>query len=295
MKQVDWRRVLKLSVYGALIAIIGLDLGAAWIYSWALTHPGCRSQNFGATPLVTPEEHWISINGEHQLKILYYPSQNGAVVIAMGGLGGSIGEALPWIDPLIETGYGVLQVDSRACAQPPTPVTVGFDEAYDAIAAVEFLTARTEVDPNRIGIMGFSMGGVASIRAAARDQNIKAVLAEGGYYNLGDDITAAGEDIGWFHRMFLYTVIAAFWIQTGVNPWESSPVEDLPKISPRPVLLIYGEHEVDSGGGYIQFNAALEPKEFWLVPGGYHGGNHLIATEEYKTRIVSFFNRTLTP
>ena len=64
-------------------------------------------------------------------------------------------------------------------------------------------------------------------------------------------------------------------------------------ISPRPIFLIYGENEVENGRGWEQFDAAQQPKQFWLVPDGYHGSSYFIAEEEYRLRILDFLDQYL--
>jgi dipeptidyl aminopeptidase/acylaminoacyl peptidase len=291
--KVRWKRTLYLTAFGILVAVLILDLFLAWIYAGTLTEPGCPWEAFPLAEYPVPEEHFLNTHDGLTLQYWYYPSKNGAGVIALGGQGGSLGEALPPVAFLLTRGYGVLQIQGRTCADPPAPVTLGYDEAEDAASGLEFLLSRPEIDPERIGVFGFSMGGVAAIRAAARNPDITAVVAEGGFFNLGDDFIEAGRPQSPFDRVFLYSVAGAFWLRTGVNPWQNSPIDDLPKISPRPVLLIYGENEVESGRTYAQYNAAQEPKELWIVPGGSHGSNHIVAPIEYQQRVLAFFDEHL--
>jgi dienelactone hydrolase len=51
--------------------------------------------------------------------------------------------------------------------------------------AVEFAAGRNEVDPERIGMFGFSMGSGLSFSQAARDPRIKAVVCCSGSFPLG--------------------------------------------------------------------------------------------------------------
>lgn len=128
---------------------------------------------------------------------------------------------------------------------------------------------------------------------AARRPEIAVTLAEGGFYNAGRDLTNADFYEPPLRRAFLYTIAATFWLRTGANPWQLSPVEDAAKISPRPLLLIYGEHELNSGRGDLQYTAAHQPKTLWIVPNGTHGGNALAAPQEYPARVLQFFNQWL--
>ncbi len=288
-------RVLRLSVFALVAsaaALIAVNVSLAWVYVSALTRPGCFVPTYleGIAP---PEEHWLTTEDGHSLRAWYYPSENGAAVLALGGVGGSLGDALPPVRPLIEAGYGVLQIDSRACARPPARVTLGADEIYDAVAGLDFLLSRSDVEPDRIGALGFSMGGVTIIRTAAQRPEIKAVIAEGGYDQLGAHIIQPSVPHSLPRKIFLYTVAGVFWLQTNINPWAVSPLDDLPAISPRPVFLIYGEYELGRGNGQAQFDAAGEPKSLWVVPDGDHGANYRIAPEEYERRMIEFFDRTL--
>lgn len=290
--KVRWGRVARLSVFSIALFLIGVDFSAAWIYVGALIHPPCSlptpSPNFP-----TPEQLQLNTEDGILIPAWYYPSRNSAAIITLGGMGGALGSALPDVEPLLETGYGVLQIGSRACATPIRPVTLGANEVYDAAAGLAFLHTRAEVDPAQIGIFGFSMGGAGAIRTAARFTQISAVLAEGGYFNLGEDFVEPGMDEPPARKLFLYTIAGVFWLRTGVNPWQVSPVTDIGRLSPRPLLLIYGEREAASGRAQLQFDAAGEPKALWIVPGGDHGQNHRVAPEIYAQRVVDFFNQSL--
>ncbi|MEW5868821.1 MAG: hypothetical protein AB1894_06060 [Chloroflexota bacterium] len=284
------RRLLRLSAFALLVILLAyavISTGMAWVYSYAFTHPGCIHEPAMLPGVPAPQEQILLSEDGLQLKAWYYPSQNGAAIIALGGLGGSLGTALPPVEFLLRQGYGVLQIDSRACAQPASAVTLGAGEAQDAAAGLAFLQSRPEV--HAIGAFGFSMGGVTAVRAAARHPEIAAVVDDGGYFNLGDDFVEPGEPKSLPRSLFLYTIATSFWLQSGANPWQISPIDDLPRISPRPVLLIYGEGEAASGRAQAQFAAAGQPKELWIVPGGSHGRNHLAAPQEYPQRLLDFF------
>ena len=282
------------SLVALLAALVAVDVSLAWVYVSALTKPGC-SQPFASGEFDVPEEHWLPTGDGRSIRAWYYPSKNGAAILALGGIGGSLGDALPPARLLFDAGYGVLQIDSRACAHPPARVTLGGHEIYDAAAGVDFLLRRSDVDHDKIGAFGFSMGGVTLIRYTSKQPKIQALIAEGGYDHLATHIIQPGAAHSLPRSIFLYTVAAVFWVQTGVNPWRVSPIEEISGISPRPVFLIYGENEIQRAGGQAQFDAAQEPKFLWIVPGGDHGSNFGIAKEAYERNIIEFFNQTFFP
>ena len=281
---------LMVIILGAILVLyLAGNSALAWGYAFALTHPGCNLQPSRIDGLPSPEEVWLNVDSQRQVRAWYYPGRNGAAIIASGGMEGALGENLPPVDFLIQEGYAVLQIDSRACARPPAPVSLGGYETHDVAAGLEYLRQRPEV--SQIGGFGFSMGAASLVRAAAEHPEIAVVVAEGGYYNLGKDITEPGSSQSVFRKLFLYSIAWAYWLQSGVSPWELSPIDELSNISPRPLLLIYGEGEVESGRALEQYAAAREPKELWIVPRGYHGGNYREVPEEYRGRILKFFRQ----
>ena len=55
-------------------------------------------------------------------------------------------------------------------------------------AALDYLAARPDVDPERIGLLGVSMAGYYGMRAAAFEPRIKAVVAWGAMYSVYEDL-----------------------------------------------------------------------------------------------------------
>jgi len=62
------------------------------------------------------------------------------------------------------------------------------DSERVAKAVIDYLVTRPDVDPQRIGLHGSSMGGYSGPRCATAEKRIKAVAVWSGAYNLVDDI-----------------------------------------------------------------------------------------------------------
>lgn len=285
----SWPRFLLRFSLALLAALALLDLGLAAALTFGLTQPPCLAPNLLPADLPAPQIHHFNSADGNSLEAWYYPSKNGATVVALGGMQGALGENLPHVEPLLRAGYGVFQISSRACAQPTALITLGYAEAFDAIAALEFLLEQPEVDSERIGLFGFSMGGAAAIRAAAMDERFAAVLAEGGYANLGQHLASAGDSESKLMSLLMRSTIQLLDWRIQADPWELSPIDDIEKISPRSLFLIYSEASSLSGRAQDQFEAASEPKELWVVPESTHGGTQLVAPEEYEQRVLQFF------
>jgi dienelactone hydrolase len=108
---------------------------------------------------------------------LYRPTGTGAhpaLVLLHGcaGLIGASGHLMPretdWAQRMTSLGYVVLAVDSfttrhqgKECApNAPHAVNVWFDRVHDAYAALGYLHRQSFVRPDRIGVIGWSQGGM---------------------------------------------------------------------------------------------------------------------------------------
>ncbi len=55
-----------------------------------------------------------------------------------------------------------------------------------AAACIDYLTTRPEVDPEQLGIVGWSLGGSYAPRAAAFEKRLKLAVAWGAHHNWGE-------------------------------------------------------------------------------------------------------------
>jgi dipeptidyl aminopeptidase/acylaminoacyl peptidase len=282
----------------ALLSFLALT-SISYIYTGFFTrtpciHPGRTPAQIGITrfeevTFQTPDG--VTVHGWYVPPTNGAPPMIGGVIVLVPGLGGARDGMFDDAAILARHGYGLLMYDPRACNVPGAHNSLGYVETNELLGAVEYLSRRPEAI-TRIGVLGFSEGGVTVIRGAARDERIHAVVAEGGFHNLAQHILHGGE-VPLVRRLVEWQVMALYRLDTGVDPAAVSPVTDIGRISPRPLLLIYGEHEADRGGAQLLYNAAREPKELWIVPGGGHGGYIGTAPEEYERRVISFFDETL--
>ena len=85
----------------------------------------------------------------------FIPSRNGATVIAFPGRSGPQKHTRL----LVKHGYGVLLFDRRGeGASEGDPNTFGWVGDRDLHAAIDYLRSRRDVDPERIGAIGLSVG-----------------------------------------------------------------------------------------------------------------------------------------
>ena len=219
----------------------------------------------------------------------YIPSRNGAAVIAFPGRASSQDRA----KLLARHGYGVLLFDRRGEGESEgDPNLLGWQGDRDIHAAVAYLQGRPDVDPDRIGGIGLSVGGEMMIEAAAESSALKAIVSEGASSRSVRDDLANG-DARWADMLAdgIVTVSAALF---GDDLPPATLASFVPRVSGA-VFFVYGEHgqPAEEPANRAFYAAATGEKEIWEVPGSGHIGGVEAQPEEYERRVVGFFDRTL--
>ena len=75
----------------------------------------------------------------------------------------------------------------------------------------------------------------------------------------------------------------------------ASPLRAVPRIAPRPLLLIHGDADtlIPDADSKALFAAAGEPKDFWSAPGSSHVQAFRDHPDEYRRRVLAFFGTGL--
>lgn len=294
-----WMRLARLTavalVFAALGGVVGALLLCGAAYARGLTHPGCGGVR--ATPADLGIEGaedvtYLSHDGL-PLEAWYVSPRNGAVIILLPGLGGGRDGMLREGAILARHGYGLLLTELRSCAHPEGQATLGYREADDLAQAATWVLDQPGVA--HVGVLGYSLGGVTSILGAARDERIEAVVAEGGFYDLAADIANEGGENSLLEGLLFRAILFFFRREVGIDARQISPISVIDRISPRPLLLIYGEQEAGPTRPHEQLARAGEPKDLWIVPGCWHGGYLDVAAEEWEQRVVPFFDAAFAP
>jgi dienelactone hydrolase len=136
------------------------------------------TQNMGAASVVATD---ISANGV--LAQFYQPAGNGPfpAVISLGGSAGGLPRRLPMV--LAARGYAVLslayfnytsQVDNTSLPNSLYKIPVEYFGK-----AIEWLKSQPGVDPERIGLIGTSVGGTVALQVATIYPQVKTVIVIG--------------------------------------------------------------------------------------------------------------------
>jgi uncharacterized protein len=284
-----WRYSRRLLLVGAAALAVN-TVAMTFTISYAITHVG--RAKVPAADLGAPYEHVeFSTSDGLTLRGWYIESKNGAAVISFPGRASSQKRA----KMLARNGYGVLLFDRRGEGESDgDPNLLGWQGERDIHAAVSYLQHRSDVDPDRIGGIGLSVGGEMMIEAAAESTALKAIVSEGGSArSLSDDLANPGGAKADLIGTALITVATSLFTS---NTPPANLKSLVAKIDPRTsVFFVYGEkgQPTEEPANRSFYRVAKGPKEIWEVPGSRHMGGIDAQPAAYERRVVGFFDRAL--
>ena len=205
-------------------------------------------------------------------------------------------------------GFNVLTFDFRTEAQGPARRArpwVTDSDVNDLVGAIRYAQSRFGLRKGELGLLGISRGGSAALCAAAREEVVGAVVADGSF-----DTSSIVQTYMYARRPGQSSIkrapgLATRWRSRALlrmAEWRfgcrfHSVVRALRQSRHTALLLIHGE-----GDKYIPHAHAVElyghapgqrTKELWLAPAAGHNCTALRHRDEYERRVAKFFDTHL--
>jgi len=279
-----------------LLLPVGLVLATGLGFSFYLTKRQLRSAFHTAADYgLESEEIRFKAADRLTLQGCWIPAADSErAVIILHGHGGSLDWDLHRVPLLHAAGFNVFLFDFRAHGRSEGKLaTFGYLERRDVQGAVAYLKSR---GMERIGLLGFSYGGIASMLAAPICPDVNAVISDGGPVRMRTAIAARGVELHlprWLARPLAWLTVAVTSLRLGANLFRYEAVCWVSRISPRPILMIHGELDQYCSDIDDLFAAAREPKELWRLPGVEHTKASEVHPEEFRRRVLEFFGKNL--
>ena len=217
------------------------------------------------------------------------------------------------VEYLTPLGYNVFTFDLRGHGQSEGDiVSFGYYEKYDVMGAVNYLKNRGKV-ADKIALLGFSMGAIASIEAAGQDPRIDIIIADSPARDLelfiSNDLKNISSNLDHILKNLdadqYYTVLkylpfkekAIFWAAKlyGINVSKVSPMNTVKNITKQPLLLIHGKSD-----RFISYTNSEEIfklsnnkfiTEIWITDNTDHIQSLNMYPVEYLGKIKSFLSK----
>jgi len=231
----------------------------------------------------------------------YVPAANGVgptgtTVVIVHGWAANKSEALKYAVPL-HARFNVVALDERDGGRSgQADSTFGLREKLDVEAIIDWLQ-RTK-HPAHIAVMGNSMGGGASVLAAAGDPRIEALILDSTHAHVSNIFERRMVvDAGHPSLPGTPAVLAGIWVRTGADLMEADPIAAIPALGHRPLLLIHGAadvHDLPAASVDAIYRVAQDSGvsvERHMCPGATHGQVIDTCPVEWGQWIVAFLDR----
>ena len=299
-----WLKVL-LVVLGviAIVTVAGLLLVTRGQATDLVTSTADQRQANEETPAdydLPYEDVTVTNDQGQELAGWYIPSENGAVVMLQHGYKSRRQWQLNEAKMLHDAGYGSLLTTVRAHDESEGElISFGYHEMADLAAWHQFLLSRDEIDPEKIGMLGVSMGGSLVLQYASQNEDIRAVISHSPFSSLDDTVETS---VRYFLDLPEWAVTAVaplvvFWGEQigGFDSAEIDAKEWIDDISPRPVFLLDAGQDivVSDDSTELLLDAAQEPKYFWRCPECDHAALDVQRADQFEACMLSFYDRYL--
>jgi dipeptidyl aminopeptidase/acylaminoacyl peptidase len=294
----DARRPLRLAILAVLVAglgavlYVGVESFRAQRLNFVAPLPSDLLRHPDAVGISRLEAVTFPGAGGARITGWFVPPQNRATILLLHGTSADRTSMLPEARLLANARFGLLAFDWPGFGESEGEVRWGSGERAALQGAIDWVTRRPDVDPNRVGALGFSMGGFMLAQVAAQDTRLKALVFAATPTDMRDQVIWESRRWGPFSRAPALLALSL----SGMPLGDVSPEGCIAQIAPRPVLVFGGDADptVPLPMTKALYEAARDPKELWLVPGAHHGGYDTSAPD-YSTRILQFFTHALKP
>lgn len=144
-------------------------------------------------------------------------------IVHCHGNAGNVDRHSVFVDFLPGAGFNVLLFDYRGYGRSERGPMRRDELVADAVAAIEYVRTRGDVDASRVGVYGLSLGGTMGLAAAAEVPGVRAVVSVATF---SEWKSVAGDFAGWLGRVL---------VRRGRDA-----VESVGMLGERPLLVVHG-------------------------------------------------------
>ena len=279
---------------GAFLALAGVGAGLTYY----VTSTGNPEETVNPQSFLLNSYISLSFNdtsgGEHEGWLLL-GLRGAPVIVLCHGYGSNRADLLSLGTVLRDAHYNVYVFNFYGAKAKETFTNFGPREASDLMSAIAYVMRQPDINPNRIGLYGTSVGGYAALVAAESNRKVKALVVDTTYSTPERMFDAEierllGGSSGFFHVL----TDAEFRIASAGTSTYSMPA-NLARLAAVPKLFIAGEDNPPLAAMTEALCAqAPEPKQLLVME--HSGSNMAMAAEkkEYKDQVLNFFLRNLS-
>lgn len=276
-----WKRLLRMLVLYLIVSSITLLV--LWVTGYAERLAYWPIRDAFKTP-VQYEDVWIETPDGKQLHAWFMPAVNakpgerGPAILHAHGNAGNVLYHESFSSFLTMSGFNVLLFDYRGYGRSDKGSMNRKTLSIDTRSALAYLMERDDVDPDRVGVLGVSLGGPFALDAAINEPRVEAVATISTYASwrgVAEDAVGMGSVL--IHR--------------GLDP-----VDLARKLETRPYLIMHGTSDTIVDAKHAEEIRSSAEVSFIDVTLKTYPGDHnsLIQRDLQAQRdLIAFFERYL--
>jgi uncharacterized protein len=226
----------------------------------------------------------------------------GATVILVHGLGGCKNDhaVLTPAGMLTNAGFNVLMLDVRNVGESSFEdgrSAIGNKEYQDALGAWDWLAQERNIPPDKIGLLGNSLGAGTALIAFDQEPGVAAIFVDSPFADLRQ-IIQEELDRNNYPRFLTTGGLLMARVISGDNLLAHDPANAMRSAGDRPIFMLHGTADKRIGVHHtLQLAdiaaAAGTDATVWIIDDGEHVRAAATHTEEYESRLIAFFQDAL--
>ena len=222
--------------------------------------------------------------------------------------------SIPYCEWLVTAGYDVFIYEPRnqgdSDKQPdyePLHWITQY-EVDDTKSAIAYLKTRPDADPNGIGFFGISKGAASGLYVGADDPYILCSVSDGVFGTYTTMVPFMRQWICIYSKRAAIHTILPYWFfgklaldaikiaeRERAGNAKFLHLESKIRKMTSPWFMIHGvlDTYIKPEMARTLFKMCNSPKKLWVVPGARHNMAMQVAPEEYKNRVLNFFDSYL--
>ena len=317
------RRILRRRGIIAVVVALVVILGGGYLYAGSLIYddlsvaaPSCGGRFADNTPAAFTAEG-VDTDGYAMpaYREVTFPSRDPGIVISAwyvpadrGSAGPAVvivhgidsckreGELLLAAGMLHRAGISALLVDLRNHGDSTVVngrYAGGTREYRDVLAGWDWLVDGQGFAPDRVGLLGMSLGAATAMIAIGEEPRVAAIWEDSSYADLDAAVEAELVRNGYpgFFRFGCYLVAR---VRSGDDLLGLSPLKAASKLEGRPIFITHGSADTRLSPSYaVELARAVRADggtvEPWIIDGAEHTQGILLQPGEYERRLDAFF------
>jgi dipeptidyl aminopeptidase/acylaminoacyl peptidase len=201
---------------------------------------------------------------------------------------------------LHRNGFAVLLIDLRDHGDSTFEdgrYAGGTEEYRDVLGAWDWLREARDLPPDRIGLLGVSLGAATALIAAGEERAVAAAWEDSSYADI--EVAIRAELVREHYPAILQAGgILMARVLSGDDLASLSPIGGVRKLGTRPLFITHGTDDQRLSVDYAHDLEAARRSvggivESWIVEGADHVDAMALHPAEYEERLVDFFDRTI--